>query len=255
MKIRVFSDVHNEFLRTSKGTRGDLWVPTHLDTDKDTVLILAGDIDAAKHVPAYLNSLSDRFKAVIHVAGNHEFYGTDYIHATTRMQEGLNDNVYHLNNDCVTIEGQKFVGTTMWTNLSGYPMVEHLMNDYRRIRYGGHKGYRKISVQDTSAWHARAYSFLANNITRDSIVVTHHQPLSPPAAARGPYGPQPQPTDWAYYAGLEVEVSEEWKPKAWISGHIHECIDTDYFGTRLITNCVGYPGEGDDYNEVSLYDL
>jgi len=255
MNIRIFSDVHNEFLRTAKGIRAPLWVPTELDTDKETILILAGDIDKAKHIPRYLNSLSTRFKAVIHVAGNHEFYGGNYVKDSDRMRDGLNSNVYHLNNDTVTIEGQKFVGTTMWTDLSVYPLVQHLMNDYKMIRMGGRVGYRKLTVADTSAFYSTAYKFLSNNIDRDSIVITHHQPLSPPSACRGPYGPQPQPTDWAYYAGLEVEVSEEWKPKVWISGHIHDCIDTDYFGTRLITNCVGYPSEGDDYNEVSLYDL
>ena len=255
MKIRVFSDVHNEFLRTAKGIRTALWVPTELPTDKDTVLILAGDIDNARHVPVYLNSLSDRFKAVIHVAGNHEYYGTDMVKADAKMQEELNDNVYHLKNECVTIEGQKFLGTTMWTNTRGFPLVQHLMNDYRRIRFGGAFGYRRITNIDTSHFHELAYQFIANNVTRDSIVITHHQPLSPPAACRGPYGPQPTDTDYAYYAGLEVEVSETWKPKAWISGHIHDCIDTDYFGTRLITNCVGYPGEGDEYNEDSLYEL
>jgi len=254
MKIRVFSDCHNEFLRTAKGVRADLWVPTHLDTDKNTVLILAGDIDKAKHIPEYLNSLSTRFKAVIHVAGNHEFYGGDYVRDSTRMQEGLNENVHHLNNSCVTIEGQKFVGTTMWTDLSDYPMVQFLMNDYKQIRKGGTEGYRRLTTADTTSFFETALQFLANNVTQDSIVVTHHQPLSPPVVG-GPYARPPGDTDYAYYACLERFIEKEWKPKAWIAGHIHEEIDTMFATTRMITNCVGYPSEGDIYNEESLYVL
>ncbi len=256
MKIRVFSDCHNEIIRYyTKAKIYKPWMPKPLDTDKDTVLILAGDIDHAKQIPKYLDWLGKRFKTVIHVAGNHEYYGSDYVKANAKMKEHTAPNVYHLNNDTVTIDGQHFVGTTMWTNLTGreYLVMKH-MNDYRQIRMGGSEGYRRLTAMDTTSFHSQAYAFLANNIRRDSIVITHHQPLDPPGAA-GPYGRQLQDTDFAYYACLTTELTENWKPKAWIAGHIHEnYVVDDYFGTKLITNCVGYLGE-EDYDEESLHDL
>ena len=74
MLVRVYSDIHNEIRRYYKLPQ---WFPPELDKDKDTVLILAGDIDHAKQLPKYLDELAKRFKAVVHVAGNHEFYNSN----------------------------------------------------------------------------------------------------------------------------------------------------------------------------------
>jgi len=251
MLIRVFSDVHNEFLRTSKGLRQDLWVPEPTELDSQAVLILAGDIDNAKNIPEYLNSLAPRFKAVIHVAGNHEYYGTDIVKANAKMKEGLLPNVHHLNNDHVTIEGQRFVGATMWTNTTKNPLVQYLMNDYKKIRIGG-GNYGRLSHLDTSAMFAETLQYFHNTVKSDDIVITHHQPLSPPSA--GPYGKTLQDTDYAYYACLDTEVAS-WNPKAWIAGHIHDSTHFKHYGTTVITNCVGYPGDGDTHKKDSFYEI
>lgn len=254
-KIRVFSDIHNEIRRYYiKSKCYKPWVPDVLPDDKDTVLILAGDIDHVKQLPDYLNLVAPRFKAVIHVNGNHEFYGSDLANCKRRMQEAdLAANVYHLDNDTVTIDGQHFIGGTMWTDLTGreYP-VEQVMNDYRQIRLGGNAGYRKLRATDTTYLHREFMYFLANSITKDSIIVTHHSPLSPGNSSLGgfnPYGKQPSSTDYAYHACLEDFMIEH-RPKAWISGHTHECYHhEDYFGIQLINNGVGYYREEGDFQQ------
>jgi Icc-related predicted phosphoesterase len=258
-KLRVFSDVHNEIRRYYMNKKVyKPWVPKELEDDANTILILAGDIDHAKQLPTYIAWLAKRFKAVIHVAGNHEYYGSNIHSADRYMQEiDLIPNAYHLNNKTVTIDGQHFVGTTMWTDLTGreYPVMQ-AMNDYRQIRMGGSEGYRRITAMDTTRFFKRAYAFLANSITKDSIVITHHQPLSPGNMRMpNPYSPVETDTDYAYYACLQKEITEDWKPKAWIAGHTHSNHHIeDYFGTDLITNCVGYLGE-EDYDENSLFEF
>lgn len=258
MKLRVFSDIHNEIRRYYQKNKYKPWFPEPLATDKDTILILAGDIDHAKQIPKYLNLLAPQFKAVIHVAGNHEFYGSNVQSCRRKMQEGLADNVYHLDNECVTIEGQKFLGTTMWTNLTGREAeIMRVMNDYRQIRTRAAGGYRRIHPYDTTEYHKLALQFIANNVTKDTIVITHHSPISPGNSALGgfnPYGIQPSDVDYAYHACLENQILDDWNPKAWISGHVHKVSDNQYFNTRLITNCVGYMGEEADYQQ-GIYEI
>lgn len=251
MKIRIFSDIHNEIRRYYKS---DQWLPKQLDTDKDTVLILAGDIDHAKQIPTYLNFLSKRFKAVIHVAGNHEYYGSSLFDSARRMSDNLATNVHHLQNQTVIIDGQHFVGCTMWTDFSGFADEAALrMNDFRQIRMGGPKGYRRINPADVMRINHDSKFFLANAITEDSIVVTHHQPFSPPVP--GLYSQGVSKLDYAYYACFDKEIEEFWRPKLWVAGHIHERGEAKCGRTRLLVNCVGYPGEDYDYDEESLYEV
>ena len=255
MKIRVFSDVHNEIRRYYEKNRYIPWEPMVMPEDKETVLILAGDIDHAKQLPSYIAMIAKRFKAVIHVAGNHEYYGSNVTSCSNHMAK-INEipNAYHLNNDCVTIEGQHFLGSTMWTDLTGREyVVMQSMNDYKQIRVG--KNYRRLTAMDTTKYYKEAARYIDKNITKDSIVITHHQPLSPANMGQGnPHGGNTDPTDYAYYASLQDKIVEDWKPKAWIAGHTHHNHDVDFFGTRLITNCVGYFGE-EDYNDKALYDM
>lgn len=69
MKIRIYSDIHQELHREDK-----LFDIPLLDDDKNTVLILAGDIDYLKFGLELANRHSEQFKAVIYVPGNHEYY-------------------------------------------------------------------------------------------------------------------------------------------------------------------------------------
>lgn len=252
MKIRIFSDIHNEIRRYYKY---DQWFPSQLDTDKDTVLILAGDVDTAKQIPTYLNFLAKRFKAVIHIAGNHEYYGSSLFDSARHMTTNLAPNVYHLQNQTVTIDGQRFVGCTMWTNFSGFQLEASLrMNDFRKIRIGGPKGYRRINSADIMRLNAESKLFLADSITEDSIVITHHQPFSPPPPT--PYGHTASvPLDYAYYACFDKEIEEFWRPKLWVAGHTHESGEAKCGRTKLLVNCVGYPGEYSDFDKESLHDV
>jgi hypothetical protein len=252
MKYRIFSDIHQEVRRYVMGKKYTPWYPEPMEGDLDTILILAGDIDHAKQVPGYLNTLAPLFKAVIHVSGNHEFYGSNLISCGNKFKEAvLAPNVYHLENQVITIDGQKFVGCTMWTNLQGRePEVMRVMNDYKQIRLGA-PTYRKLTPMDTTYIHFESQQFLHNNVCKDTIVITHHSPLSPGNSSLGgfnPYGRQPSDTDYAYHACQEEFIMEA-KPKAWISGHTHEILDNQFFDTRLIVNCIGYCGEEGDYQE------
>jgi len=248
MKYRIYSDIHNEVRRYYMSKRYEPWVPEPMEGDKNTILILAGDIDHAKQIPRYLNMLAPRFKAIIHVSGNHEYYGSNVHHCNKTLKETeLAPNVYHLENQVITIEGQKFAGATMWTNLRAREAAVHtVMNDYRAIRMGG-QNYRKLTAMDTTLFHFESEQFLHNNVDKDTIVITHHSPLSPNANA-GPYARAPTDVDYAYYACQEEFIMNA-KPKAWISGHIHEVSDHQFLDTRLIVNCIGYYGEECNYTK------
>ena len=144
MIIRFFSDVHREISRYYKVEE---WEPTVLPDDADTVLVLAGDIEGHGQINSFLERLAERFKAVVFVFGNHEFYG-DSLRVYNRVKRNVvADNIHVLQNSTVTIDGQRFVGTTLWGNLHDIAdrhIVQFKMNCFKRIRYGLNGNFRKI---------------------------------------------------------------------------------------------------------------
>lgn len=131
MKVQIVSDLHLEF-RTKKIY--DILVPSA------PVLCMTGDICAcgsADSFSKFINFLiyfSDKFDAIIHVAGNHEYYTAE--HATpadivnntmTEIDKKLKQlnkqfkNYHYLNNSIFEYICKKtnkpyvFIGTTLWS--------------------------------------------------------------------------------------------------------------------------------------------
>jgi len=249
--VRLYSDVHNEISRVYNKkyhqTNGD-WVPIELPNDKDTILILAGDIDHGKLMPNYLNLLSTRFRYVIHVHGNHEFYGSSIGSVNNKLSNAkLNDNVYHLYDESIIIDDIKFIGGTMWSGLK-HPLApfdaKMGCNDYRMIRNGPKDipWKRKLSTDDTVAMHHEWLGFIYEELKSyegKTVVITHHSPWSPK---------DNKPISHVWHASQESLI-QDLNPDFWFFGHTHEVSDQILFNTRLVANCVGYYSENTGYND------
>src|SRR5688572_16308235 len=66
VKFELLSDVHLEF--------GPLAAP-EAGSKKDTVALLAGDIQVGLRGTEYLKQMADAYAKVCYTAGNHEYYG------------------------------------------------------------------------------------------------------------------------------------------------------------------------------------
>ena len=84
--IRCISDIHQEF-----GLLEDI---PEFPEDRNTVMILAGDIGMASKPHTYLPLLEEcekRFAQTIYVLGNHEHYSTSLL----RAHDKINDQIQH----------------------------------------------------------------------------------------------------------------------------------------------------------------
>ena len=248
------SDLHIEFMKSLD----DFDIPAMQD-DKDTVLILAGDIHSGKQLPAVFEKFADRFKAIIFVYGNHEFYSGNMPAIPGKVDKAIAhlSNVYTLNPGTVEIDGVHFVGSTLWTDMNkGDPFTMWdsglNMNDYNKIRTGPqHEPWkRKLRPADTTAIHINNRNFMFENITllkeagKTVVAVTHHLP-SYQCIALSFKGSR---LNGAYASELFEQVADS-KPDLWVHGHTHESTDfmiTD--DTRIICNPRGY--WPDDINDV-----
>ena len=230
MNIRIYSDIHNEI------HRGHYYEIKELENDHDTVLVLAGDIDFFRDGIMYANSMSKRFKAIIYVPGNHEYYKRDKLGCSGAFL--VKHNVYVLDDDSVIIDGIMFIGSTLWSDIQEMQkcIVSQSLVDFQRIRLGESSDFRKLTVNDCIRMHNLAKLFINKELSNsymNKVVITHYAPSwksSTPNRVSSNIGS-------AYYSDCESLVT---KCDLWIHGHTHDCVDYNIGNARVVANCRGY---------------
>lgn len=250
MKFSVASDLHLE--------RGSVPLESFKNQGADG-LVLAGDIVELRllkkkgseyfYLVNFFRFLSQEYKTVIWVPGNHEYFGC------YSMDKAFNDtkealtawgltNIHLVNNETLTVEGVPFHCTTLWTDFNRRnPMItltiQEQMNDYRYIR--GAKPIRagsKINTTEIALINITAKEYLKNAVSngKPCVIVTHHQPLMELLDST-------YITDLDYaYANTDLQgfLNENENIKVWCAGHTHQQFDVTLGGQRFVTNCRGY---------------
>lgn len=239
MHIRILSDLHLEHFD------GQRDLP---DVEAD-VVVLAGDIHS--HAQG-LYWAAERFTdtPIIYVAGNHEYYASQLKQLRGQLYEdGQRLGIHFLDNDAVIIDGVRFLGTTLWTDFALYDddpeqdaqfthdLACRRMPDFRIIE---HPEGETFTPEASQALHRKARNWLEAELAKPhdgpTVVISHHAPL----AACVP----PQYRGNALSPAFASNLDDLMGPMAlWIHGHVHETVDIDVNGTRVIANPGGYPNE------------
>lgn len=267
MKIREVSDLHLEFHLDSHHEDSRLILP-ELYGDEFSVLILAGDcflVHKAKHIMrGFMKSVSERFRAVIVVLGNHEHYNGSLVRTKPKLCAELNhfklDNVHVLDNDVHVIDDVAFIGTTMWTSMDNHnPMcmmdAAVKLNDFRVIRTGTiDDPYKtKFTPSHAISEFVKARQFIFDNITEHRekqhkvVVITHHAPSWQSTDPRY----VGDCLNGAYLNNLDDMIWDN-GPDLWFHGHVHSSFNYDIGDTRVVCNPHGYYGMTHDVNEDFL---
>jgi len=225
LRLRVLSDLHFEFhmdngaTLTRKVTRGDF-----------DVLVLAGDIGSCHELYRSVHRLVKAVapKPVVYVLGNHELYGGSLEEALNEVEQLKVDcpNLIFLEQGTAEIQGQRFIGCTLWYEHPVPLPDDKEMGDFAYI-------------EGTYAWiHDKAKAsakWLRNTIQPGDVVVTHFIPHVKSIA--------PQ---WAnsslnhYFVHNVGDVVENGEAKLWIHGHTHCSFDYVVGTTRVVCNPFGY---------------
>ena len=250
MKIKVWSDLHLEF-------REYLYDHIHLEDkdDKDTILLLSGDIGCGILSRHFVTEMCKHFKYVLMTCGNHEFYYHEFSKVIedwrTFAGAGVNEimvergpeNFYFLYNDEVVLDGVRFLGGTMWTSFGdGDPIsmgaAHRMMSDYAEIRQDG----QRITPHFILREHDKFMDFLLKKFDEPfdgkTVVMTHHSPGNE-LKRRGRSGDRVGP---CYFADIEELIGYHDCVTLWTHGHTHNNWDYMINNTRVICNPYGYWG-------------
>jgi predicted phosphodiesterase len=249
--IRLMSDLHLEM------SKGDMDIPV-LPTDKETVLVLAGDIGVAKSPNTYtqfIEKASKQFQDVVWICGNHEYYGSSMLRAIPKIEVKLSEmqlpNVHF--GDCFTvvINDTAFICATLWTDMNNQDpftmySIRTIMADFAVIRTGSiiEPYKRRIRPIDLVGEFKVSKQFIFDEIKshqdqgHKTVVVTHHGPCS--KSIHEMYASQTT-TNGAYVSELGNDIVDAGGPNLWVHGHTH--MSFDYMigdNTRVVVNPRGY---------------
>jgi hypothetical protein len=243
--LRIVSDLHTEM-------RAFNFALPELETDCETVLVLAGDIGVGIQGLEFIKPLGKRFPHIIYVAGNHEFYHNDITLVKKNIEiilklEGIN-NIYVVDRAAtLELEGHKFVCGTLWTDFNKNNPLAHIrvrngLNDYRVINKNG----AALSTYDTHEIFKDTFEYFKNNVDDNTIVITHHMPSL--QAVSEEYREEGL-INHGFASDLDNFIIDR-KPKYWFFGHGHNSNDFVIGETRLISNPRGYIHYGDTENSL-----
>ena len=219
---QVISDIHFE----NHSDDGETFFSTCFDSDNADLLILAGDIVEYWGIQKYLSIFSKHYKDVLYVLGNHEYYGSSFGDVFDIIKSNnIPSNVRVLYRDSCTIEGQKFIGCTLWfPNDTETMKHKHRLNDFRYI-----KDYEPRVFEE----NRQDIDYIQQQTDEQSIVITHHLPTTKAIPQRFEGSPL---TGFFVCDMLPYHVH----PKIWVFGHTHWHVDvTDEKGTRFLANPYG----------------
>ena len=270
MLIRPVSDLHLEF------SYGNVRL-NELPTDKDTVLVLAGDVGLVNKQHTYMDFFeqkANRFRDVIVILGNHEHYKGSFSTTYHRYKDYLASfaNVTVLEKETLVIDDVAFIGATLWTNMNNLDTLcmynsELQMSDYHTIRHGtnAEPWKRKLRAKDTVEDHLNAKHYIFEEIKKQkakgnkAVVISHHLPSYMSLAQEFKGDTSGGSLNGAYASELHEDIADT-KPEVWIHGHTHSSFDYKLEDTRVVCNPRGYYSESGnylnlDFNEELLLDV
>lgn len=242
MKLRIYSDLHNEFAR---------FEPAPGEAD---VVILAGDIDIKSRGVAWANEVLQC--PVIYVCGNHEFYGGHTERTLRKMKDAAAADIHVLENESLILNQTRFLVTTAWTDYSSTGVADaakrvawEWMNDFNVIRTD--TNFRRLRPDDLIAKSKAAYAWLTKELDRPfdgkTVVVSHHAPALDyvgddlPAHLIAAYA-----NDWPELLGMA---------DLWIYGHTHVAADFLKNSCRVVSNPRGYPNQKTGFDPNLLIEI
>ena len=244
-KFCLASDIHLDF--------GSLVLD---NTENADCLILAGDIvqfsdlrvkdvTIFNWIDEFFKNISDQFKQVVWVPGNHEWYegtlGKTINQARIYLEKNGWGNIRILDNESIIINDVPIHGTTLWTSMNNANplalfVARQEMSDYKYIQ----KIYKDIEVMlqpvDTVDLHFEAVEYLKKALANNkapTVVVTHHGPLKQCDSIVGSLHP-------AYTTDLSELILDNPHIHTWVFGHVHNRKIIECGNTKVISNCRGY---------------
>lgn len=244
---KYISDLHLEF-RTK--------IPL-ITQDNANILILAGDVGNPyeKTYLDFITDVSNNFEKIFLITGNHEYYNKKKtineinIHIENLINNNNLNNVVFLNNSCYVYKNFRFVGSTLWSNITNNN-YKYLTNCFSQIKdLKARELGLDNAINNYNILFNNNYNFLENvpNDEYTNVFITHHLPSYQLIDKQYEYCQLNQ----CFASSCENLFANT---KYWFYGHTHTQSIKTIDNTLFLCNPIGYPNENknNDYNKTIL---
>jgi predicted phosphodiesterase len=233
MNVQIASDLHIEYIDKPINV-------TDFIKPVAPVLILAGDIGSLylfEQLEQFLIDLSKKFKYILYVPGNHEFYTMNNIKPLpfrvliNRLYQLENkiENLYLLSRSSVIINNICFIGCTLWSRIPANIMIPKY-----RVRIKGFNSYLyNHNNQKDIKFITDTISFCQKNNLK-ICVITHYPPLQ---KCTGLFHEKDK-YKFLYYNNLD-HFFKKYNIHTWIYGHVHYNQKIVQNNCQIISNQLG----------------
>jgi len=225
MKVQVLSDLHLEC---------SSYAPPETTAD---IIILAGDIAEGIDGIEWAKQAFDI--PVMYVPGNHEFHNFYTMDQNrSRMRAAASgSNVILLDNGVAYVDGIRFIGTTMWSDLSRVGTVLYCDADSILVDHVSGESATYFNLADAQALFDNNRVWLQAELGKSfdgtTVVITHHAP-SKKSIHENYNG-----NVWndCFASDLESLMAGV---DLWVHGHTHSSLDYFVGKTQVVCNPKGY---------------
>lgn len=246
MFIRYFSDLHLEFLNIEETNELIQEIIEDINPPTNDICVLSGDIGNPyqETYDLFMKFMSNNFKKVFVIAGNHEYYSkTKPMDETEKYMiayfEAF-DNISYLNNTVEYYLNYCFIGTTLWSTLHNRKMAIYKpINDIYRIP--------NFCIDNYNELNKKCVEFLENALNNNTncIVITHHVPSVSLIDDKYKTPAMKYYNQWFYCNLDEIITKNAGKIKAWVYGHTHAPSMRKLMNVPFYCNPIGYPNENE----------
>jgi Icc-related predicted phosphoesterase len=246
--IQNISDLHLDFEDNWNFCKNNL-------NSFSEILLVAGDscqLNYCKKARFFEKYIYPKWKIVIEVPGNHDFYGKTsdypflYSDKITRFfdnKEGdyvteSNDNTcthHYINNGFIDINNIRVICSTLWSKVEKYQKeVNWGLNDYVQI-----KGYNIELNNRLNHFNVNYIDKVLDETPQNKqvIILTHHAPLWCMIDDKFKHST----INEAFANNLDDLIKKHsTKINTWVYGHMHKYDQRKVYGVNFVRNPVGY---------------
>lgn len=260
--LRIMSDLHLDCV--------DLFLKK-LDTDQDSILVLAGDINEKDRALPFLKRCSKQFSRVVYIMGNHEHWKSSLdltpLKIRKAIQDSFLDNVVLLDNEALIVGSWVILGGTMWASLNNGCDITKInvenkltgMRDYSKIRINNYAS--RFTPDSCINEFIKFKQFLLDKLKEHSdknvVVVSHHAPHQLSLGAEYTQRAGDYYLNGNYASDMSDLILDHPNIQLWIHGHIHSSSDYKIGDCRVICNPRGNAPkyQNKTFNQNFLVDL
>jgi len=265
MAWSIVSDLHLDSLE--EPLRPILAYPPAEKSVRAPYLAVLGDLCSLHDIEtwqSYFNAVVPRYRQVVYVAGNHEYYcepgkrtySTDCLLDSVRYwaREKWPGRLHVLQNEALEVDGVRVLGTTLWSHvpLKHRAEVQRDVRDYHKIytqtstpeaSESEPQALRLVTVEDTNRWHEESLAFLkqelASHPQQPTMVLSHHAPLVRGTSAPA-YERPGRAVSRAFATDLSSLIVAHPQLRLWGFGHTHWRCQFQFHHCTIVSHPRGY---------------